>query len=293
MQKIVPHLWFDKEAEEAAEFYMSLFENSKLIDKTVLYNTPSGTVDMLTISLAGQQFMLLSAGPYFKFTPAVSFLIACSTEDEVVSLYERLTEGGSVLMELDAYPFSAKYAWVADRYGLSWQIMYSENAAVNPKFTPTLMFVGEQCGKAEEAILFYTSLFRDSKVDFVLRYGEGALPDKPDTLRHAQFTLANQSFAAMDSAYEHAFTFNEAISFIVNCDTQEELDYYWERLSAVPEAEQCGWLKDRYGFSWQINPTVMNEMMKSKDPKKLEQVTQAFLNMKKFDIAKLIEAYEK
>lgn len=293
MQKIVPHLWFDKEAEEAADFYMSLFKGSRLIDKTVLNNTPSGTAKMITVELAGQEFMLLSAGPYFKFTPAVSFLVACSTENEVELLYEKLTDGGSVLMELDTYPFSKKYSWVMDRYGLSWQIMHTQDAESKQKITPTIMFVGDQCGRAEEAILFYTSLFKDSKIDYVLRYGEDALPDKPETIQHAQFTLASQGFAAMDSAYEHGFTFNEAISFIINCDTQDELDYYWDKLSAVPEAEQCGWLKDKFGFSWQVTPTIMKEMMENKDSKKIAQVTEAFLGMKKFDIAELIKAYER
>lgn len=88
------------------------------------------------------------------------------------------------------------------------------------------------------------------------------------------------------------FFFNEAISFIVNCHTQEEIDYYWEKLSAVPEAEQCGWLKDKYGLSWQIVPIIMNEIIKDKDEKKLARVTEAFLKMKKFDIVKLREAYE-
>jgi predicted 3-demethylubiquinone-9 3-methyltransferase (glyoxalase superfamily) len=152
MQKITPHLWFDKEAKEAAEFYTSVFPKSKIKDTTTLHNTPSGTVDIVTIELMEQEFMLLSAGPLFKF--------------------------------------------------------------------------------------------------------------------------------------------NEAISFVVYCDTQEEIDYYWKKLSAVPEAEQCGWLKDRYGLSWQIVPTAMSEMMKEKDAKKLARVTEAFLKMKKFDIAALQRAYK-
>ena len=155
-----------------------------------------------------------------------------------------------------------------------------------------MMFVGEQCGNAEEAIRFYTSVFKDSKVGDILRYSEDATPDKPGTIQHVEFTLEKQGFAAMDSAYEHGFMFNEAISFIVNCKTQEEIDYYWDKLSAVPEAEQCGWLKDKYGVSWQIVPTTMNEMMQNKDPKKMEQVTEAFLKMKKFNIAELTKAYE-
>ena len=152
MQKITPHLWFDKEAKEAAEFYTSVFPKSKIKDTTTLHNTPSGTVDIVTIELLGQEFMLISAGPLFKF--------------------------------------------------------------------------------------------------------------------------------------------NEAISFIVHCDTQEEIDYYWEKLSVVPEAEQCGWLKDKYGLSWQIVPTAMAEMLKDKDKQKLARVTEAFLKMKKFDIAALKRAYK-
>ncbi|MBC8059597.1 MAG: VOC family protein [Clostridiaceae bacterium] len=293
MQKIIPHLWFDKEAEEASKFYMSLFEGSKLKDKTILNNTPSGTVEMLTIELSGQEFMLLSAGPYFKFTPAVSFLIACSTVEEIEMLWEKLIENGSALMPIGEYPFSKKYGWVSDKYGLSWQVMYMGDVEIKQKITPTLMFVGDQCGKAEEAIRFYATIFEDSKVGDILRYGQGAEPDKANTIQHVEFTLGNQAFAAMDSAYEHNFTFNEAISFIVNCDTQEEIDYYWDRLSAIPEAEQCGWLKDRYGFSWQVTPTIMNDMMQDNDATKLAQVTEAFLKMKKFNIAELIKAYEK
>lgn len=96
----------------------------------------------------------------------------------------------------------------------------------------------------------------------------------------------------MDSAYEHQFSFNEAISFIVNCDTQEEIDDYWKKLSAVPEAEACGWLKDKFGLSWQITPTVMDEMMLGGTREQIDRLTQVVLPMKKLDIAQLQEAYE-
>ncbi len=292
MQKIVPHLWFDKEAAEAAKFYTSLFKDSKIIDKTKIQGTPSGTAEMVTIELSGQEFMLLSAGPFFTFTPAVSFLIACSTKEEVDTLWEKLSQGGKALMPLDTYPFSEKYGWVEDRYGLSWQVMYIGDSKITQKITPTLMFTGDKCGKAEEAINIYTLVFRNAKVGDILRYGAGEEPDKEGTIKHDAFILEGQEFAAMDSAYEHNFTFNEAISFIVYCDTQEELDFYWGKLSAVPEAEQCGWLKDKFGFSWQIVPTVMKEMMQNKDAEKLARVTEAVLKMKKFDIAELKKAYE-
>jgi predicted 3-demethylubiquinone-9 3-methyltransferase (glyoxalase superfamily) len=291
-QKITPHLWFDKEAKEAAGFYASLFKNSRIKDTTTLHNTPSGDADIITIELLGQEFTLISAGPYFKFTPAVSFLVACSTKEEVDAFWKSLSKGGAALMELGEYPFSERYGWVQDRYGLSWQLMFMGNRAVGQRITPTLMFVGEKCGKAEEAVNFYASLFSHAKVGDILRYGKGEEPDKAGTIKHAAFTLEGQDFAAMDSAHEHKFTFNEAISFIVHCETQEEIDFFWGKLSADPKAEQCGWLRDKYGLSWQIVPLVMEEMLRDKDEKKLARVTEAFLKMKKFDIAELQRAFD-
>jgi predicted 3-demethylubiquinone-9 3-methyltransferase (glyoxalase superfamily) len=293
MQKITTHLWFDKEAKEAAAFYTSVFENSKIKDTTTLHNTPSGSVDMVTIELSGQEFTLLSAGPLFKFNPSVSFLVACQTKDEVDALWEKLSVGGAALMELGEYPFSEKYGWTQDKYGLSWQVMFMGERQIKQKITPTLMFVGEVCGKAEEAINLYASLFNNAKVGDILRYGRGEEPDKEGTVKHAAFTLLGQEFAAMDSARSHNFTFNEAISLMVHCDTQAEIDYYWGKLTADPKAEQCGWLKDKYGLSWQIVPRVMDEMLKEKDEKKIARVTEAFLNMKKFDIDALKRAYER
>ncbi|MBI4316964.1 MAG: VOC family protein [Chloroflexi bacterium] len=291
-QKITPHLWFDKEAKEAAQLYTSVFQDSKVKDTTTIHNTPSGSVDIVTIELLGQEFTLISAGPLFKFNPSASFLVVCKTKDEVDALWGKLSKGGSALMDLGEYPFSERYGWVQDRYGLSWQVMFAGDRVTKQRITPTLMFVGKQCGKAEEAIKFYASVFRNARVGDIDRYGKGEEPDKEGTVKHAAFTLEGQEFAAMDSAHEHNFAFNEAISFIVHCDTQEEIDYYWGKLSADPKAEQCGWLKDKYGLSWQIVPTVMEEMLKDKDEKKIARVTEAFLKMKKFDIAKLREAYE-
>ena len=290
MQKITPHLWFDKEAKEAAGFYTSVFKDSKVKDTTTLHNTPSGSVDIVTIELAGQRFTLISAGPLFKFNPSVSFLVACKTKDEVDSLWKKLSEGGTALMELGEYPFSERYGWTQDKYGLSWQVMFMGKREIKQKITPTIMFVGDVCGKAEEAINFYASVFHNARIGNILRYGQGEEPDKEGTIKHAAFTLEGRDFAAMDSAHKHNFTFNEAISLMVHCDTQKEIDYYWEKLSAVPAAEQCGWLKDKYGLSWQIVPTGMDEMMKNKDEKKLARVTEAFLKMKKFDIAALKRA---
>lgn len=291
MPAITPHLWFDKQARQAAAFYASVFQDSEIKSATTLDNTPSGSVDIVTVQLAGQEFKLLSAGPLFKFTPAISFLVACDSREEVDTLWSKLSEGGSALMELGAYPFSERYGWTQDRYGLSWQVMFMGGREIKQKITPTLMFVGKQSGRAEEAINFYVSIFDNSKVGHLMRREKNEGPEKEGTIKHAGFTLEGQEFAAMDSAGAHNFSFNEAISFIVPCNTQAEIDYYWEKLSADPKAEQCGWLKDKFGLSWQIVPTVMGELLQDKDSKKVAQVTQAFLKMKKFDIAKLKEAY--
>src|SRR5262249_31825711 len=158
---------------------------------------------------------------------------------------------------------------------------------------------GNVCGKTEEAINFYVSVFKnapggategETKADVLARYGRGEEPDKEGTVRYAYFSLLRQEFVAMDSAHEHKFAFNEAISFIVPCGTQEEIDYFWGKLSADPKSEQCGWLKDKYGLSWQITPAVMGELLGGNDKRRTERVTQAFLKMKKFDIAALKQA---
>ncbi|MFX1281724.1 MAG: VOC family protein [Promethearchaeota archaeon] len=290
MQKISIHLWFDKEAKEAAEFYTSVFKPSEIKNITTLHNTPSGSVDMVTIDLLGQEFTLISAGPLFKINPSVSFLVACKTKDDVDALWDSLSTGGVALMELGEYPFSERYGWIQDKYGVSWQLIFPTNK-IKQTIIPTLMFVGDNSGKAEEAINFYTSIFHKSKIGDILRYSKGEEPDKEGTIKHAAFILENQEFATMDSALEHNFTFNEAISFMVHCNTQDEIDHYWEKLTADPTAEQCGWLKDKFGFFWQIVPTIMQKMMKDKDENKITRVTEAFLKMKKFNISKLEKAY--
>jgi predicted 3-demethylubiquinone-9 3-methyltransferase (glyoxalase superfamily) len=306
MQKITPHLWFDKEAKEATEFYASIFPDSQVTNITTLHNTPSGDSDIVSFELWGQKFMAISAGPLFKFNPSVSFIVnfdpllfnrSSSPEKEarekIDRVWEKLSEGGTVLMPIDKYPFSERYGWLQDKYGLSWQLILTNPAGdPRPAILPSLMFVGDNAGCAEEAINFYLSVFKDSKMGLVYRYGPNQEPDKEGTIMFADFMLENYWFAAMDSAREHNFTFNEAVSFMVYCDTQKEIDYYWEKLSAVPEAEQCGWLKDKYSVSWQVVPTAMDEMMSKGTREQIDRLTQAFLPMKKLDIAKLKQAYE-
>ncbi|MFA9431794.1 VOC family protein [Egicoccus sp. AB-alg2] len=292
MQGITPHLWFDTEAVEAARFYCEVFPDSKVTSVVTLPGTPSGDTDLVAFELFGQPFMAISAGPLFRFNPSVSFAIACETADEVDRYWEQLSQGGSVLMELGSYPFSERYGWTTDRYGLSWQVSLTEGGVAGQRITPTLMFVDDVRGRAEEAIGFYTSVFPDSGVDLTVPYGPDAEPNAASDVMYASFRLAGQPFAAMDSALVHDFGFNEAISFLVECDDQAELDRYADALSAVPEAEQCGWIKDRFGLSWQIAPADLDQMMIEGSPEQIARVTDAFLAMKRFDLAALRRAYE-
>jgi predicted 3-demethylubiquinone-9 3-methyltransferase (glyoxalase superfamily) len=298
MQKITSHLWFDKEAKEAAELYTTLIPNSKITSIHTIHDTPSGDCDIVSFSLDGQSFMAISAGPIFKFNPSISFHIKCKTVGEVDVMWNKLSQGGTVLMELGEYPFSKRYGWIQDKYGLSWQIIFTGESEIKQRIIPVLMFVGKVCGRAEEAMNSYISMFSEregknnSKINTAMRYGKGEQLDKEGTLKYASFHLAGQEFGIMDSAYDHEFGFNEAISFVVPCDTQEDIDYYWEKLSADPAFEQCGWCKDKFGVSWQIVPTAMDAMMTKGNTEQIARVTQAFLQMKKFDIKQLKAAYE-
>jgi len=300
MQKIIPHLWFDKQAKEAAEFYVAAFGgDSKVLSATPLSDTPSGDVEVVTFKLLGYDFMAISAGPLFKFNPSISFFVnfdpsqRTDAREALDMLWTKLAEGGTALMPLDKYPFSERYGWIQDKYGVSWQIMIGNPAGdPRPDIIPSLMFTKDMFGKAEEARTFYLSVFKDSKEGIIAHYAAGQAPDADGKVAFEDFMLAGEWFAAMDGAGPHDFAFNEAISLVVNCDTQEEIDRYWEKLSAHPEAEQCGWLKDKYGVSWQIVPTAMKEMMTSGNKEQIARVTQAFLKMKKFDIATLQSAFE-
>ena len=291
MQKTTPFLWFDDNAEEAVNFYIALFGNSQTVTVTRYGDAgpgPKGSAMTVKFELEGQELTALNGGPHFKFTPAVSFYVACEASQEVDKLWEKLSEGGTVLMPLDKYPFSDKYGWVADKFGLSWQLNLASFAQ---KITPCLMFVREQNGKAEEAMNYYVSIFENSSVDRVERYVAGER-NVEGAVKHGVVSLAGQKLIAMDGGNEHSFTFNEAVSLVVNCKSQEEVDEFWEKLSAGGQKSQCGWLKDKYGLSWQIVPTALFELYQDKDPEKSRRVMEAMLQMSKLDIATLKQAYE-
>lgn len=298
-QNITPNLWFDDKAEEVAEFYVATFDNTKLgtisrydAAAAEVSGQPEGSVLTVDFELGGQTFVALNGGSTFTFNPAISFIVNCSTEAEVDTLWEQLSDGGEILMPLDTYPFSDRYGWVQDRYGVSWQLILGDpDGEWRPKFTPSMLFVGDNCGNAENAMDFYTTIFTDTSIGQIARYGPDHDPDEEGTIMYADFQLESHWFAAADSAQAHEFAFNEAISFIVHCETQQEVDYYWENLTADGGAEgECGWLTDKYGVSWQIVPTVLSTMLQNEDTAKAHRVMEAMLGMKKIDITGLQQA---
>lgn len=294
MQKITPHLWFDKEAVEAVEFYTSVFPNSKINFKTKIKDTPSGDCDIVGFEIMGYNFQAISAGPFFKLNPSISMMINFDpskdkdSRAQIDTIWEKLVEGGKVLMPLDKYPFSERYGWVEDKYGFSWQLIFTDpNGEDRPAIIPSLLFVTDLGEKAEEATNFYLSVFKNSKRGTLAHYPAGMEPNKEGAVMFTDFALEDQWFTAMDgSSSMHKFAFNEALSFMVNCKDQTEIDYFWDKISAVPESEQCGWVKDAYGVSWQIIPENMEQLM-GKNPAK---TTPAMLKMKKIIIADLEKA---
>ena len=228
MQKIVPHLWYDKEAKEAVTFYISLFKNSKILNETVIGDTPSGDAEIINFELAGQEFASISAGPYFKFNPSISLMVACNSVEEVNTKWSALSEGGTELMPLGEYPFSKWYGWIQDRYGLSWQLMLVDNGQGVQKITPNLLFSNVSCGKAEEAVKYYAEVFENSEIGIISRYGKDEAKSSKAQVNYAAFKLCGLEFSAMDNAFDVEFNFNEAFSLIVNCADQAEIDYFWD-----------------------------------------------------------------
>jgi predicted 3-demethylubiquinone-9 3-methyltransferase (glyoxalase superfamily) len=294
MQKITPFLWFEKDMQAITDFYTSVFPNTTVRGASELEGTPSGTVQMRTLTIFGVDFNVMTAGPYLPFNPTVSFIISCDSVEEVDTLWEKLSGEGKVLMELASYPFAEKYGWIQDRYGVSWQIMFSSTAKPDQKVIPTLMFAGDVCGRGEEALAFYTSVFKNSHVDYTMPYNSTEQVPIDDTrakIKHAGFTLSSFRLALMDSGKLSPLTFKQAVSFVVTCENQEELDYYWEKLTDGGEEVQCGWLNDKFGFPWQVVPVHMEEMMTKGTKEQIARVTEAFMKMKKFDVKILEEAY--
>ncbi|MBY0487546.1 MAG: VOC family protein [Flavobacteriaceae bacterium] len=280
MQKITPFLWFDGKAQEAAEFYTAIFKNSSI----------NGVNPMVTtFQLNGLHFSALNGGPMYKFSNAISLFVTCNSKEEIDYLWKNLSDDGTVLMDLGSYPWNENYGWTTDKYGLSWQLFFGDK---EQEIAPSLLFVNEQFGNAEAAINLYTSLFDASKIISMSRYGDTS-PEFKDNILHAEFQLEHQTFKAMESHANHDFHFNEAFSFVINCEDQKEVDFYWSKLTQDGGKEsQCAWLKDKFGVSWQVVPKLLTALLNDKDREKADRVMNAMLQMKKIDCQKLQDAYD-
>lgn len=292
MQKIIPFLWFNEQAEEAANFYVSLFNHSSIgFVSRYAENSPGkkGSVMTMSFKINNQDFNVLNGGPYFSLNPSISLFVECETENEIDELWKKLSAKGSILMEFSEYPFSKKFGWVQDEFGVSWQLSLTGG---KQKIIPFFMFCGAQYGKAEEAMDFYTSLFQESKCIEIVRYTNDE-DGKEGTVKLEKFMIEGQEFMAIDSSFNHPFTFNEAFSLFVNCESQEEIDQLWDKLTSDGGAPgRCGWLKDKFGVSWQIVPTALAKLLHANEGKKSKNVMQALMQMNKLDIQLLEQASE-
>ena len=275
-KNIYPCLWFDNNAKEAAEFYVNVFDNSKINSEHPL---------VVDFELSGVRFIGLNGGDQFSLTPAVSYFVYCGGDhNKIESLFRKLSEGGMVLFPLDKYDWSEKYAWVQDKFGVNWQL---DIDAINhpQKIVPALLFTNKKAMQVKEAAAFYTSVFKDSKILMEYPFPDG------ENLLFTQFKLNNYLFNAMSGGAEkHKFDFSEGNSFVIECDTQDQIDYYWNMFADGGKEDMCGWVQDKYGVWWQVVPTILKELMTN--PEKAQKATEAFMKMKKFDIETLRKSAE-
>lgn len=304
--KVVPHLWFDAQAVAAAAFYADVFPDSAVNHTARLVDTPAGDCDLVSFTVWGMPFEAISGGPMFSINPSISFIVnfdplrwgegdAAKSEAMAAldAIWARLIEGGKALMPLDTYPFSERYGWVEDKYGVSWQLMLTQpEGDPRPPIVPTMLFTGDNYGKAEAARSCYLSVFKHSTPGSLVHYGEGQPPHQAGTVMFSDMALGDMWLAMMDAPGTHDFSFNEGVSLIVYCEDQAEVDHYWDSLIADPDSGQCGWLKDAWGVSWQMVPSAMHAMLYDSTPAQIDRVMRTAFTQKKFDIAALEAAFQ-
>lgn len=274
---VFPCLWLDGKAKEAAELYCSVFRNSAIITETPL---------VVTFELNGKKIMGLNGGPMFTINPSISLYVNCDSAEEVNRIWDLLIDGGSVYMPLNTYPWSECYGWLRDKFGMTWQIFSTGSHNGEFSIATSLLFTNQRFGEGEAALNHYRTIFENSATDVLVRYPDG--DPNAGKLMFSGFKLNEGCMVAMDGPGDHNYTFNEAVSLVVECETQQEIDYYWEKLSEEGEESMCGWLKDKFGVSWQIVPKILAELMT--DPEKAPKVIEVFRKMRKFEIDKLILA---
>lgn len=271
-EKIIPALWFDHQAYEAFSFYTDIFPQSKIVTQT-----PS----VVETELFDQKFIGINGGPIFQPNPSISFTIILEEKELIQQIWNKLENEGKALMPLQRYEFSELYGWVEDRYGFSWQLFYADRSGYGERrILPSLMFCGAQQGRCEPALNFYQDLFPDFESNMLVRYPDGEFSGQ---VMYSQFDFRGTTLTAMDSGIVQDFSFNEAVSLTILCDDQQEIDYFWDRLTADGQESNCGWCKDPFGVSWQVVPQEIAELLGH------PQAMERFQRMKKINIQELRE----
>lgn len=281
MSKITPFIRCESNAAELAEYYLSIFTESKLCDQNPI---------VTTIEIYGQTMGFINGGPHTKPNPSISFSLWIKDKALCDTLRSKLSDGGMALMPYDTYERSPAYGRCNDKYGVSRQVMLDDRAETTTNaMIPSMMFIGANNGKTKEAMDYYCSIFPNSAVDFTRPYGENAMGENPENLNHAEFKLSGQQFIAMDSGMEHKFQFDDGVSLSISCDGQEEVDHFWNHFVNDGWSEsQCGRCKDKYGVSRQVVPKqVLEAMFHNPDQQKADYAMQQMMKMKKIVIADL------
>lgn len=288
MKPIVPYLWFDHQAEAAVDLYTHTFMHSHVASNHLytesgakLAGRPEGSLLSIEFVIAGQPMVALNGGPVYQFTPANSFYVHCAFAEEVDRIYEKLLAGGEVLMELGQYPFSPRFAWVRDPFGVNWQIMQSDQPC---QIVPGFLFTGSHIGQAESAIRHYVATIPHSALQTMEKSPDGLV-------QYATFTLNGQTFAATESSFDHGFDFSPAISFLLSCETEDEFEAIWSALTDASADPQCGWVTDRFGITWQIVPEALFALVHCDDEVRRERVLKALYPMQKINLAMLKQAF--
>ncbi|TDH38930.1 VOC family protein [Pseudohoeflea suaedae] len=290
-QKIAPFFWFDGQAEQVARFHTELFGGtitniSRYSEAGCdVHGQPAGQVMVASYEILGYRLHAINAGPIFKPSPALSLFVQMDNRSDVERIWKGLSEGGEVLMPLDSYEWSELFGWCNDRFGVSWEISLPMGGEDVRPVTPMLMFTGKVAGRAREALNFYADVFPDSQVELTNDYPE-ASGEPAGSINHGRARIAGTGLMAMDSAMDHKFGFDEGGSLTIGCHSQDEIDHYWERLvEGGGEHGPCGWLKDRFGFSWQVVSTEVIALFSQPDKEAASRAMEAMMKMSRIDIA--------
>lgn len=270
--EIYPCIWFNQNGREAAEFYCSVFPGGELRDD-------NGMVQRFRIM--DTPFMLLNGGPKFRPNGAVSYFVYTGDRATTERIFGAFAEGGTVLMPPGKYPWADHYAWVEDRFGVNWQLD-SDPIRSSQKILPTLLFTPPDDARVREARDHYASIFSDHHLLMEMP----AASHEP--LLFCQFRLGSMLFNAMRSMEAMDFQFGPGNSFVISCPDQASIDHYWNSLGAGGAFERCGWLRDRFGVSWQVVPEILPRLLQ--DPERGGRVMEALLGMDRIEIETLLNA---